>query len=275
MMTPSLLAGQESPALGKIRRANYVAIDCNACLRALAKAGETAKRELLAWDRFQIVQDPKQADLIFMFSANPYLGDYLTRKGPDPRPVQIESTIMTVIDPHTGQELWTDYRRWGSWRVAGATKDLIEELRGQLEIESRKWTLDDVLRCSGIPAYQPFAFMRLEAVLAKPELGARRIEGQPDRLSMSSSNVPDFCRRADLIIGADKLISGFEVVASESDLLDVAEVLARADQFQFTSGKHSQTQNVYFTAQTMDKKVLLEFNVLGRRTMLSRVVYSY
>lgn len=272
---PSLAQKADAPALGKIKRASSVAIDCTACPRALAKARETARRELAVWDRFQIVDDPEHADLIFMFSANPYLGDYLTRKGPDLRPVRIESTIMTVIDPRTGQELWTDYRRWGSWRVAGATRELIDELRGQLEIESRKWALDDVLRCSGAAAYQPFAFMSLEEVLAKPELGARSLDTESNRLSVSLPSAPDFCRRGQLVVGVDHRIDGFEVVATESDALDVADVLVHADRFQFASGKDAQTESVYFTAQSPDKKVLIEFEARGRRMSLVRVRYSY
>jgi len=221
------------------------------------------------------VENPKQADLIFMFSANPYLGDYLTRKGPDTRPVRIDSTILTVIDPHTGEELWSDSRHWGSWRVAGATKDLIQELRGEMEVETKRWTLNDILRCSGVPAYQTIAFLTPEAALTKPELGVSRIEDAPDRLRIGSPNAPEFCRRAQLVIGPDNRIQGFEVLASESEALDVADVLAKADRFEFTSGKDTRTQKVYFTAQSKDKRILIQFDVRGHRTVLSRVRYLY
>jgi hypothetical protein len=116
-----------------IMQADSVSIDCDACPRNLAKAGTTADQELLVWKRFRVVENRRQADLILLFSANPYLGDYLTRDGPDKRPVMIDRTIMTVIDPHTGQNLWSDSRIWGSWRVVGATKALIAELRGEME----------------------------------------------------------------------------------------------------------------------------------------------
>lgn len=252
-----------------------MAIDCSACPRGLAAAGKAAREALATWSRFRIVEDPKQADLIFMFSANPYPGDYLTRKGPDQRPVKIDRTIMTVIDPHTGEELWSDSRIWGSWRVTSATKDLIDELRSEMEVETRKWTLDDVLRCSGAPAYQALAFMTPEAALAKPELGVRRMEDAPNRLTVSSPNAPDFCRRAQLVVGADNRIAGFEVVASQSDALDVADILEQADRYQFTSGKDPRTQRSYFTAQSRDRKIVIQFDVQGHRTVLSRVIYSY
>lgn len=275
---PSAAARQgdeRSPALGRIKRAESAAIDCSACPRALAQAGKTAKQMLLAWNRFRLVDDPKQADLVFMFSANPYLGDYLTRKGPDTRPVRIAGTIMTVIDARTGEELWTDSRRWGSWRVASATSDLIDELRGEMEVESKKWTVDDVLRCRGTPAYQAFAFLTPDAALTKSVAGVSRIAEASDRIRVSSPDAPEFCRRAQLVIGPDNKIDGFEVLASESDALDVADVLERADRFEFTSGKDPGTQKVYFTAQTRDDKILIRFDVQGHRTVLSRVRYSY
>jgi hypothetical protein len=274
---PSAAAQQEerSPALGKIKQADSVAIDCSACPRALAKAGKTAEQELLAWKRFRIVDDPKQADLVFMFSANPYLGDYLTRKGPDTRPVKIDSTIMTVIDPHTGKEMWSDSRRWGSWRVASATRDLIDELRSEMEVESKKWTVDDVFRCSGTPAYQAFAFLTPEAALTKSVAGVSRMDEAPDRLRIGSPEAPDFCRRAQLVIGSDHKIAGFEVVASESDTLDVADILEQADRFEFTSGRDPQTQKIFFTAESRDRKVLIEFEGQGHRMILSRVRYAY
>jgi hypothetical protein len=266
---------EHPPALGKIRQATTVAIDCSVCPRALAQAGKAANEALAVWDRFRLVDDPKKADLIFMFSSNPYLGDYLTRKGPDKRPVMIEATIMTVIDPHTGEELWSDWRDWGSWRVASATKSLIDELRVQIDVEANRWTLDDIFRCNSAQDYQVFAFLTPEAALAKAELGVARVEDEPDRLRISSPNVPAFCRRAWLVVGADNKIEGFEVLASESDSLNVADVLEMADQFEFSSGTDPVTKASYFIAKSKEKKVVIRFDVRGHRTALSRVTYAY
>jgi hypothetical protein len=101
----------------------------------MAKARKTAFEQLTLWKRFVVVPDPKKADLIFLFSANRYLGDYVTRDGPDRRPVRVETTYMNVVDPHTGENLWGDSDREGSWFVGDATKDLISELREQLEVD--------------------------------------------------------------------------------------------------------------------------------------------
>ena len=119
----------------KIKRAKTVAIVCDACPRGMAKAKRAAFEELTKWKRFTIVPDPKSADLIFLFSANRYLGDYTTRDGPDERPVHIEFTYFNVLDPRTGQSLWGDYDREGSWFVGSSTKDLIDELREMMEAD--------------------------------------------------------------------------------------------------------------------------------------------
>ena len=83
----------------------------------MAAAWLAAFRALADWGRFDILPDPKKADLIFLFSANPYLGDYGTRDGPDARPVSVDITYMDVVDPHTGESFWDGSRRLGSWFV--------------------------------------------------------------------------------------------------------------------------------------------------------------
>jgi hypothetical protein len=124
------------PALAaKVMQAKSVYVDCDACVRGMAKANQAALDGLLDWKRFHSVQDSQKADLVLLFSANKYLGDYVTRHGPDTRPVRVVITYMDVVDPHTGESLWADSRTAGSWRVAGATKDLIAEFRGRVEAE--------------------------------------------------------------------------------------------------------------------------------------------
>jgi hypothetical protein len=117
----------------KVMQARSVYIDCDNCVRTMDKAPQAALEELGSWRRLDVVSDRNKADLIFLFSANPYLDDYLTRDRPDIRPVAIDFVYMNVIDPATGESLWSDSRRWGSFRVAGATKDLIVEFKQHLE----------------------------------------------------------------------------------------------------------------------------------------------
>jgi hypothetical protein len=120
----------------KVAQARSVAIICDACPRGMSKVGRVAFEQLADWKRFAMVADPTKADLVFLFSANPYLGDYLTRDGPDTRRVVVDTTYMNVIDPRTGTSLWGDYDRAGSYFVSKATRDLIADLREQLEMDS-------------------------------------------------------------------------------------------------------------------------------------------
>lgn len=122
----------------KITQAQSVYIDCNACPRGMAAAWQAAFESLEDWGRFDVVPDPKKADLIFLFAANPYLGDYVTRDGPDKRGVAVDITYMNVVDPKTGENLWGDSRQWGSLFVAKATRDLLSELKLQMEEETQK-----------------------------------------------------------------------------------------------------------------------------------------
>jgi hypothetical protein len=121
----------------KILHSASVYIDCDACPRGMAAAWRAAFQELGDWGKFEIVPDPKKADLVFLFAANPYLGDYVTRDGPDKRPVAIETTYMNVIDPKTGESLWNDSRQMGSLFVAKATRAMISELKLRIEEENQ------------------------------------------------------------------------------------------------------------------------------------------
>jgi len=276
VIVPSALAKEkEHPLLpAKVMKASTVYVDC-VCPRALAEAREAALAALQSWGRFQISQDRHETDLVFLFSGNPYLGDYITRDGPDTRPVFIESTIMTVIDPKTGASLWTDYRRWGSWRVRGATKDLINGLREEMENQIKRWSLDDILMCSVTPTYAGFSQLTAEEALAKSASGTEKVTGTPDRLLLTSSGAPDFCKQARFLFSPGHRIIGYQVSASRADELEMGDILQRADRFDFNSGKYANGDQVYFNVQSKDKKLLIEFNVEGHRSILSQVSYFY
>jgi hypothetical protein len=269
-----LAAAKGSHVSTKIMQAKSALIVCE-CPRGLAVAEGSAFHEMQLWGRFQIVHQREKADVVLLFSANEYLGDYLTRDGPDKRPISIDSTIMTVVDPNTGENLWSDSRRWGSWRVDHATKDLITELREQIEEQTKKWTLDDILMCSVNPDLASFAHLNAKEVLAKSEFGVSRIAGSPDRLTLNSPSAPEFCKRPQLVVTPDDRIVAFEVIGSQADSLDVAEVLRQADRFDFAGGKDANNNQVYFSAQSKDKKILIRFEMQGHRATLSSVRFSY
>jgi hypothetical protein len=121
----------------KVFAAKSVAVVCDSCLRTMAKAGPVALQTLMDWNHYTLIADPRKADLVFLVSANPYLGDFATRDGPDKRPVAINITYVNVVDPRTGEDLWGDSREWGSLFVSKATRDLISEFETQLKQESR------------------------------------------------------------------------------------------------------------------------------------------
>jgi hypothetical protein len=275
VLIPSALAKKTERALlpAKIMQANSVYVDC-VCPRGLAVARDIALQQLQSWGRFHVSQQRRQTDLVFLFSGNPYLGDYVTRDGPDDRPVKVDFTIMTVIDPNTGQTLWTDSRRWGSLRVRGATKDLIEELRQQMEEQVKRWSLNDILLCSVTPVYAGFARLSPEEALATKS-GTAKVSGTAEDLILTSPDAPAFCKRAVFLLNAERRIIGFQVFASRADDLDVGEVLQRAEQFDFAGGKYSNSEQVYFEAQSKDRKILIQFNVDGHRSILSLVSFFY
>jgi hypothetical protein len=119
----------------KVMKAVLVYVDCHDCPRGMAAAKKAGLREVENWKRFYLAPAPSKADLIFLFSAAPYLGDYVTRDRPPARPVPVKVTYMNVVDPRTGESLWADSRSWGSWFVAEATADLIGQFRAQIDAE--------------------------------------------------------------------------------------------------------------------------------------------
>jgi hypothetical protein len=257
----------------KVLQASSVYVDC-VCPRALAAAKPRGLQQLQSWGRFQIVESVRESDLVILFSGNPYLGDLLTRDGPDKRPVFIESTIMTVIDARTGQALWSDSRQWGSWRVDGAAKSLVEEFRELVSSQTTNWTLNDLLMCSVTPAYQGFDHMTpQQAMQADPHIAP--VPGNPNRLRVASSEAPRFCESVELIVGPDNTINGFEVSASRASHFDVNEVVRHADLFDFAGGKYSNGDQVYFSATKKDKKMQIQFGVEGHQSVLASVSYWY
>jgi hypothetical protein len=133
----------------------------------IAKLGDRCYTEIQKWGRFQVVQDPKQADLILLLSAHEYVSGYVTSGGGTTstinstgniyatssgdqttgtmnssgtitttssptytQPVTVGYTYLTAIDPKTGDKLWSDSKRWGNLYTGfhSATKSLVDEL---------------------------------------------------------------------------------------------------------------------------------------------------
>jgi len=114
--------------------------------------GAAALAQLQKWGRFQIVQDKKLADLVLLLSADPYHGGYIIfasgRTGTVDssghvqedrvpnynRQAPVRDAYLTVIDPKTGQNLWSDSHVWGGLLTGtnSAGKRLVEKLEKQV-----------------------------------------------------------------------------------------------------------------------------------------------
>jgi hypothetical protein len=115
--------------------------------------GKNALAQLKKWGKFQLVSDRKQADLIFLLSADPYKGGNIvfasgqtgsTENGhvtEDPVPNYNKQSptryaYLTVIDPKTGDNLWSDKHLWGG--LLTGFNSVGERLVKELENETRK-----------------------------------------------------------------------------------------------------------------------------------------
>jgi hypothetical protein len=112
--------------------------------------GKNALAQLRKWGKFQLVTDRKQADLIFLLSADPYKGGNVTFASGQTGSVEnghvTEDAVpnynkqsptryayLTVIDPKTGDNLWSDKHLWGGLLTGfnSVGERLIKELKSQ------------------------------------------------------------------------------------------------------------------------------------------------
>jgi len=151
LVVPATAQDQEHSRLApKILSAKSVYFDDKT---GVAAVGKKALSELQKWGRFQIVEDRKLADLIILLSADPYKGGYIIFSGgqtgtidksgniheePIPyfnRQAPVRYAYLTVIDPETGENLWSDSRRWGGLLTGfnSAGERLVKELEKQIK----------------------------------------------------------------------------------------------------------------------------------------------
>ena len=129
----------------------------------MAKLGDRAYEGLKKWGRFQIVMDRKQADLVFLLTAQEHNGGYITTGGGQTgtvdssgnintsgnptytTPVTVGYTYLTVFDAKTGDNLWSESKRWGNLYTGfhSATKGLIDELRKRIDEQTKQQSASD------------------------------------------------------------------------------------------------------------------------------------
>ena len=152
LMVPGFAQAQKQLAQSpRIQLAKSVYFDDRTGVDAV---GNKALGQLKKWGRFRIVQDRKQADLIFLLSADPYKGGYIIMGGGQTGTIDIHGKIdedpipnynkqapvryayLTVIDPKTGDNLWSESRRWGG--LLTGFNSVGERLVKELEKQTRK-----------------------------------------------------------------------------------------------------------------------------------------
>jgi len=158
--SPAVLAkAKHAPLPDQILQAKTAYIDNRS---GFAAFGDRAYDELSKWGRFKIVKSAKEADLVFLLSADEYVTGYRTDTSgtttgtvDNSGNVRLDgdstsrthaqtggTTFLTLIDPNTGKSLWADQEVWGgghavTWMgftfAKSATRLLVRELRKRIE----------------------------------------------------------------------------------------------------------------------------------------------
>ncbi len=145
--------GKHIPLPPQVLTAKTVYIDNQS---GFARLGDRAYEQLQKSGRVQVVQDRKQADLIFLLSELEYNQGYVTsgsttttkvdksgniKTSSSPTystPVSTHYIYLTVIDPKTGDNLWSDSKQQWDYRDTGfdsAAKSLIAGLEKRIKEE--------------------------------------------------------------------------------------------------------------------------------------------
>lgn len=112
---------------------------------------DKAYDEITKWGRYKVVSKREDADLIFVLSAREYTTTMVTNSNTtgtvdgsgnvnlqgqsQTTAVEHGTTFLTVADPKSGDELWSDSKAWGSLLTGfhSATRSLIENLRKRID----------------------------------------------------------------------------------------------------------------------------------------------
>lgn len=114
--------------------------------------GSATVAQLRKWGRFQVVLNKQMADLILLLSADPYKGGYIIFAGGQTgtidkdghieedlvpnynRLTPVRDAYLTVIDPRSGENLWSDSHVWGGLLTGknSAGARLVQKLQKQI-----------------------------------------------------------------------------------------------------------------------------------------------
>jgi hypothetical protein len=123
----SLCAQKDMAKSPKIAAAKTVYFDNRTADDAV---GAETVAKLKKWGRFQLTTSAKKADLVFLLTADPYKGGYVLLADGSTGTVEdghvqksevpnwnmqspVRDAYLSVIDPKTGQLLWSESHIWG------------------------------------------------------------------------------------------------------------------------------------------------------------------
>jgi len=148
---------QKLPLPQQVMTAKTVYIDNRS---GYAAPGDNAYDEIRKWGRWQVVDSPTKANVVLLISAKEYSGGYTssthqtttgsvsssgdvnvqTSGTTTTSAVMSEMTFITLLDPKSGEPLWTNARGegrsvWSKSPIHGLVKELRHRINEQ---ESRK-----------------------------------------------------------------------------------------------------------------------------------------
>jgi hypothetical protein len=133
---PALAKDLKAPLPEKLFQAKSVYIDNQSGNADILDKAYTSLKE---WNRYEVVQDKSKADLVYVLTISSEMrGSYTTgnvnnygQVTATTSPARVRYTTLFVIDPITGQTLFSDTRRWHLF--GSATKDAVKELHKRMD----------------------------------------------------------------------------------------------------------------------------------------------
>jgi hypothetical protein len=171
LAAPGYAKHEKLPLPQQIMTAKTIYIDNRS---GLSEVGDKAYDEIKKWGRYQVVDSPEKADIVFLLSAQEYIGGYTTNTyhnttgtvnysgttnsqtsgsntygatngsasvnaqtygSSTSRAIVKGTTYVTLLDPKNGTTLWSDAHAWG---LKSATRGLVKELRDRVKDQEER-----------------------------------------------------------------------------------------------------------------------------------------
>ncbi len=140
-VSPASAATKHMPLPPPLLQGKHVYIDnqtpdCPEC-------ADQVYNELTKWPRFEVVSDPKQADLVFVLTSSSserpvVINSNTTGSSTNSTVTSVEdyTVYLTITDAHTSQRLYSNGEYW-RFRWSKPSVTLIKKLRERIEEEER------------------------------------------------------------------------------------------------------------------------------------------